>query len=265
LGEFLGWLFSRHDAFRGRRIPKSEFVDHHTSHASIACFASGFREAAVLVVDGNGEANSTSIGFWSDGILRFDQSYGISHSLGRFYGYATEHTGLVSYSEGKLMGLAAYGKPRDLRSPFKLTDDGYTVPWAGIDRLPVGELNERLFEQWQQWLVPEFGPPHLPRYGWCSNRGSMVRAHDLPEWAPDLAATTQHALEEALLHLAKVLTRRYETRNLILAGGGRAELLGKRRLAAQRTGRWPVRAYGLPRCRRGDGGGDLDRIPSRSD
>ena len=219
LRDYLTWLFQRHDVFRGQRLPPVHYVDHHTSHAAAACFASGFAKAAVLVIDGNAETSATSIGVWQDGHLRFDQSFGVAHSLGRFYGYATEHVGMVNHSEGKLMGLAAYGDARDVPSPISLTDDGYAVSFGEIESLPIDELNKRLFESWQRWLVSHFGPVNLPRYSWCPESGAMRRLLHLPPWAADLAATVQSELERIVLHLAKVATKRYGTRNLVLSGG----------------------------------------------
>ena len=46
------------------------FCDHHMSHASSAFFASPFKEAAVMTIDGVGEWTTTTLGratsFWSD-------------------------------------------------------------------------------------------------------------------------------------------------------------------------------------------------------
>ena len=55
LEQQLGWSCSWRD------MPEVRFVGHHLAHATLAFHASDFDEAAVLVVDGNGDDESISI------------------------------------------------------------------------------------------------------------------------------------------------------------------------------------------------------------
>ena len=43
------------------RIPPVEFVDHHLAHAASVHYASGWEQAAILVMDGSGEERSTTL------------------------------------------------------------------------------------------------------------------------------------------------------------------------------------------------------------
>src|SRR6476620_1576010 len=45
---------------------KIKYVDHHLSHAASSFYFSGFREAAILTVDGVGEWATTTYGIGSD-------------------------------------------------------------------------------------------------------------------------------------------------------------------------------------------------------
>ncbi|HMG19242.1 MAG TPA: carbamoyltransferase N-terminal domain-containing protein, partial [Gemmatimonadales bacterium] len=89
------------------------FSEHHQSHAASAFFASPFREAAVLTMDGVGEWATTSLGVGRDNKLEMVKEIHFPHSLGLLYSAFTYFTGFkVNSGEYKLMGLAPYGDPR---------------------------------------------------------------------------------------------------------------------------------------------------------
>src|SRR5205085_6663923 len=94
------------------RIPPISFVPHHRAHAASGFFTSGFEEAAIVIVDGSGETESTTIWHGKGLDVRRLEKIGFPNSLGEFYAAFTEFCGFETYSqEGKLMGLAAYGGP----------------------------------------------------------------------------------------------------------------------------------------------------------
>ena len=96
-----------------------QYVCHHLSHAASAFWPSGFDDALCLVYDGG-----MSNGAWFGGLYRADKTHGIE-ALDRFSAshYAkittlyTSVTALLGFTpnkhEGKITGLAAYGKPTD--------------------------------------------------------------------------------------------------------------------------------------------------------
>ncbi len=94
--------------------------DHHVSHAYTAFLPSMFNEAYVLTVDGRGDLQSSVV--WkaslNDGISRV-KTFSDLKSLGAFYGQVTGLLGFIpDRHEGKITGLAAYGKYTDLVDKF---------------------------------------------------------------------------------------------------------------------------------------------------
>ncbi len=91
------------------------FVQHHDAHAASAFYASGFREALVLTLDGAGDGLSGTVSIGSkDGLERIN-SFKASASLGILYGAATLACDMrYSEDEGKLMSLAAYSYPCEI-------------------------------------------------------------------------------------------------------------------------------------------------------
>ena len=88
------------------------FVDHHLAHAISAYSYSGFDDAAIVVMDGRGAWEATSIWHGSNGRIEHVQTINWPNSLGLFYAQFTEFLGFTpNADEWKVMGLAPYGKP----------------------------------------------------------------------------------------------------------------------------------------------------------
>jgi carbamoyltransferase len=95
--------------FEGKVI----FPEHHESHAASAFFASPFKEAAFLTLDGVGEWTTTSYGAGKDNNIEIMADIKFPHSLGLLYSAITYYTGFrVNSGEYKVMGLAPYGQPK---------------------------------------------------------------------------------------------------------------------------------------------------------
>ena len=95
------------------------FVDHHLAHAISAYAFSGFAESAVVVMDGRGAWEATSIWHGRDGQLEHISTIRFPDSVGYFYSEFTEYLGFQRYSdEWKVMGLAPYGQSGVDLSPF---------------------------------------------------------------------------------------------------------------------------------------------------
>ncbi|WP_280363312.1 carbamoyltransferase N-terminal domain-containing protein, partial [Nocardia abscessus] len=120
---------------RPRRLT---IVGHHLAHAASAFYPAGVADAAVIVVDGSGDGVSTSIHHGTRAGLRCLRTFPFTQSLGWFYQFATEHAGLGDWTHaGKLMGLAAYGKPTIDLNFLHPTRDGYH-----LDLTPYGHAPE---------------------------------------------------------------------------------------------------------------------------
>lgn len=115
----------RQPAFRKRRkelkrILREEFgfecpvhfVEHHFCHITSAYYTSGYKDATVVSIDGGGDGKSGMIYDVEDGEFKKLKEIPSFDSLGCFYSYATQMCGYkAGKHEGKITGLAAYGKP----------------------------------------------------------------------------------------------------------------------------------------------------------
>ena len=94
------------------------FVSHHLCHAAGAYYASGYDDALVATLDGAGDGDSSHVYSVRNGRFELLHNVPSFDSLGDYYGYVTQISGFkAGKHEGKITGLAAYGKPT-LRSVF---------------------------------------------------------------------------------------------------------------------------------------------------
>ncbi|MFC2173857.1 carbamoyltransferase C-terminal domain-containing protein [Acidobacteriota bacterium] len=93
--------------------PRKVFrIDHHRAHAASAYFASGFKRALAVTVDGQGAGVSASVYKGENGRLERLQEIYHPNSMGVFYAAATKALGFTpAKHEGKVTGLAGYGPP----------------------------------------------------------------------------------------------------------------------------------------------------------
>ena len=88
------------------------FVDHHLAHAISAYGYSGFDDAAIVVMDGRGAWEATSIWQGREGTGRTCADDSVSEFRGIVLRAFTEYLGFAPNSdEWKVMGLAPYGEP----------------------------------------------------------------------------------------------------------------------------------------------------------
>ena len=208
-----GWagLFRLRQAFRthfGSEPRAIRFVDHHESHAASAFFGSDFPEAALLVLDGSGEAACTSVGVASGVDLRLRHRHRVPHSLGHYYSAVTGFLGFSMLDgEYKVMGMSPYGDPSGARWIRRhwLRSTG-----PGRYRLEAGVLDyhRALAGDFRGTFVRHFGPPRAPHDGETISQTYM-----------DVAAAAQKALEEVVLDIARDLRKRTGHRRLAVAGG----------------------------------------------
>jgi carbamoyltransferase len=180
-------------------------VRHHRAHAASAFWPSGFRAAAVLVMDAMGEDSATMLA-WGDGAgIRGFRSYPVDTSLGFFYEAATEYTGLDRNDAGKLMGLAAYGRPT-CQTGLAHGPEGISWPIPSSN----GYRGRRLIEERQRCLLKFFEQRCFPYLGGLREE---ILAY------ADFAASVQRDLGRVILGLAAELREATGAANLVLAGG----------------------------------------------
>ncbi len=98
--------------FEYNNAPNIELIDHHLAHAASSFFLSGFKNATIITLDGQGEDDSGSIAKGSNNHIEIIQKLTIKDSLGFFYDAITQYLGFHFMSAGKTMGLSSYGYPK---------------------------------------------------------------------------------------------------------------------------------------------------------
>lgn len=175
------------------------FVDHHLAHAISAYAYSGFDNAAVLVIDGRGAWEATSLWQGRNGTLENVWTIPWPNSLGLFYAQFTSYLGFTPYSdEWKVMGLAPYGEPGVDLSEFLQTE---TDPYRASNLLLLGRNSSPLAA-----IQARFGPMRVPE-------------SEIDPRHKNIAFAVQDACESAMLHLAQTAAAKTGSRNLCLAGG----------------------------------------------
>jgi carbamoyltransferase len=184
-----------------------EFFDHHRCHMASTFYASPFDEAAILVMDGAGEAACTTSGVGRGASLEVLGTHRLPHSLGHFYSSITGYLGFSMLDgEYKVMGLAPYGDPS--RTKGWIREHLLVTPRPGRYELRAEVLDYHLAlrGRFPGAFAAHFGPARSPH-------------EELSQHHRDIAAGAQAAFEEVLLDLAADLRRRTGARNLAIAGG----------------------------------------------
>jgi carbamoyltransferase len=120
------------------------------------------------------------------------------------YTAITTYLGFKAYSgEGKVMGLASYGKPRFTK---KFEEMVQVLPDGSFKIDPTYfpfNSGERMFGQ---KIISTFGPPRIPE-------------SEITERHQDIAASLQEFFENTLLTITQRLYQETKSKNLCLAGG----------------------------------------------
>ncbi len=174
------------------------FVDHHLAHAISAYAYSGFKDAAMIVADGRGAWEASSIWYGHDGALDLVQMIPWPNSLGLFYAQFTEYLGFqANADEWKVMGLAPYGEPGvDLHDFISLDHDVYRVNARALLK-SAGGASE---------IVKRLGPARVPE-------------SEIEDRYKNVAYAVQDCCEQAMLGLVRLATKKTGSRNICLAGG----------------------------------------------
>lgn len=96
------------------------FFNHHLCHAASAFYAAPFEADLVITADGVGDGESFNFYIPEGEKLVPIVTNGFENSIGQFYSSITKLLGFrPNRHEGKITGLAAFGKPTDLVEKFK--------------------------------------------------------------------------------------------------------------------------------------------------
>ena len=188
--------------FKGKIL----FPEHHASHAASAFYASPFKNAAFLTMDGVGEWATTSYGVGKSNKMEVLADIKFPNSLGLLYSAFTFYTGFrVNSGEYKVMGLAPYGEPKYKDLIFKHLID---VKEDGSFKMDMSyfDYNVGLTMTNKKFNNLFGGPPRQPE-------------SELTQKEMDLARSIQEVTEEIVMKMAKHVREVTKQKYLCLAGG----------------------------------------------
>ena len=192
-------------------------VEHHRAHMASCFLVSPYDRAAILSIDGFGDFISTMWGVGENNHIDVLGQIEYPHSAGIVYTATSQYLGFPKYGdEGKVMGLAPYGRPRYLEKfrdiirtdkgvGFKLDLNYFKHDSEGVD-MTWEDGSPTIGRIFSDKFVDAFGPARLA--------GEPITAlHE------DIAASLQARLEEVSFHILNQLHQQTKADRLCLAGG----------------------------------------------
>lgn len=178
---------------------KMRFVDHHLAHAISAYAYSGYDDAAVVVMDGRGAWEATTIWHGKDGRLDAVLMIPFPDSIGHFFSEFTQFLGFQRNSdEWKVMGLAPYGKP-------------------GVDLSPFIDLNTAPYRVHAKQLLSNGAAPVAAITALLGP--ARVPESEIGDRHKDIAFAVQDACEMAMMNVVRMAIEKTRCRNICIAGG----------------------------------------------
>ena len=218
--QILDIIFPR-SIYKYKRKPKLVIVPHHLAHAASAFFTSGLNEATILVVDGQGEDESTTIAHGRGNKISILKSFPIKDSLGYFYESINKYIGFHYLDSGKTMGLAPYGRANINFSNIKIKDGGYNVNLKKELRYDSSHLDEQeaLIAFWHDKLKKYVKSPNKVEYVFDRYSNKIKPKFGISQPYKNLAASAQAALEKTVIHLVKIAIKMTGVKDVCLSGG----------------------------------------------
>jgi carbamoyltransferase len=196
---------------------REHHLEHHIAHIASSYYCSAWEKAAGFSYDGSGDFVSTMMARCEGNDIEVLDRVFLPHSLGSFYTMICEFIGYKKYGdEGKVMGLAPYGKEtyvEEIKKILALKNGGFQLNLGyfkplgsnqGMQVLPDGTV--RLARHFSDKMEKLFGTPRESH--------AEITQRDM-----DLAYAMQHCFEEVFFHLLYELHQRVPEENLAMAGG----------------------------------------------
>lgn len=185
-------------------------VRHHLSHAASAYYYSGHKNALAMVIDGQGEKDSTTAWSIHDGEFEniFSQEWN-SLSLGYLYEYVSKYLGFSRQEgPGKVMGLAPYGSMSNdfynrLEKLLKRSKFGYSISSDFTDA-----TQDSMYEGVAKYLSGSKNPI-----------STYLSKNKLNKKACDYAYTLQLFFERMIIQYANDMKSSSGQTDAVLAGG----------------------------------------------
>ena len=192
------------------------YIDHHISHIASAYYASGFKDAIGLSIDGFGDFSSLAIAKCSDEGIKVIKKIYFPHSLGIFYEAITQLIGFKNYGdEYKVMGLSSYGKPEF----FELIKEKI------FKKNTFFALNTKYFNHADKNFEYKFS--NQPKQNQIFNdeifklfkKEELQNNQDFSQYKANIASSAQKIFEYFLKNICKEIKRINFSSNLVYAGG----------------------------------------------
>lgn len=192
-------------------------LEHHIAHIASAYYCSPWEKAAGFSYDGSGDFVSAMMARCEGPEIEVLHRVYLPHSLGSFYTMLCEFIGYKEYGdEGKVMGLAPYGKTTycdriaELISAKKGDYElnlSYFQPLGSNQGMQIREDGTvQLAPHFSRHMSDEFGPAREPHI-------------EITQREMDLAFAMQHRFEEIFFHMLNDLHGRVPCAELVMAGG----------------------------------------------
>lgn len=198
---------------------KAQFhnIEHHRAHLASSFFVSPFERAALLSIDGFGDFISTMWAVGEGNSIDVLGQVEYPHSTGIVYTATTQFIGFPHYGdEGKVMGLAPYGKPRfieEFREIIRTTEDGQFRLNLDYFRHHA-EGVDMSWDQGSPVIGRIFSDEFARTFGPARQAGQALTARE-----EDIAASLQLRLEEVGFHVLNHLHEKTGLTDLGLSGG----------------------------------------------
>ncbi len=203
-----------------KRNKKIHYVNHHLAHASLGVWGCGLKEGTFISLDDGGDESYPYDTVWGkfkgNNIKTFQKANKFGWGITRFHNLICESVGyLGNVDNGKVMGLAAYGKVNDelynkLKKYLVLSNDGFSAKCLFRRNKTQSNYNyaKLKIDSFQQYkIIHQPNPPEeLKRITkFFSNL--------------DVAATGQKLVEDITVQTIKNILNKTKSKNLVCSGG----------------------------------------------
>ncbi len=180
-----------------------KYVEHHQCHAASAFYTSNFDNDTLLVTtDGTGDGYCSSVNIIEDYEIKRIAATPFFHSPAAIYAYITFNLGFEpNKHEGKITGLAAYGKPDITYNIFR-----NIMQVRGLSYRTIGLT---------------------PGHQGCRKLHSLMWNK---RWE-DIAAGLQKRFEEVMVELVENALKKYPRKYIAVAGGAYANVKANQKIA----------------------------------
>ena len=188
---------------------KIRIINHHLAHAASTYYTSGFKNSAILIVDGNGSDLETTTYYQAkEHKINFIENYKF-HGIGACYGLVTGGIlNLGTGGEGKTMGLAPYGKKYKSDFKIKCNLKGIKNDFSDfMRRMPCSDVLNQINNKYRVNALKQ-------KIKKCNDPKKLTN-----KYYSSIAYTVQNVTEKALVHLAKDIYKKTKSENICIAGG----------------------------------------------